>query len=1014
MLLMLYLGIEGALGLKRATFPNAKLGEVEITINYPGASAYKVEETLCLPMETAVEGLVGKKEVQCFASPNQARMLVLSEEGADFPRLLQDVKTELESLDNLPEDAEKMVIRHRNRLDPVISLLVSASLPDTALLDYSLSLKDRLLHNTGLARVTIQGFSQRQFLIRVREEVLQHYHLSLPQLAGIVQRSNRDTPIGMIHTSGQEMRLLLKEENTTIQDLEKLVILSRPDGFELTLGDIARIQSGFEFEEEMILFQGQRAALLKLSMAPEDDVLDLDAQVKEFITKERQMVPEGVHFHWTRDNANIVRDRLSMLQSNAVQGLILVCIVLYLFFNLRLSFWVVMGLPISFAGAFFLMYHGSQSLNMMTMVGLLLGIGILMDDAVVISENIVRHYHDGKKPLDACIDGVREVLSSVLSSFLTTLAMFGGLTVMEGDIGRILKSMPLVLIFVLLSSLLEAFLILPSHLSHSLRARCDENWLRKRFLSWFENFRDQQFSRSLQFAISNRYISVGVMVIILCLSIGAITGGYLRFSAIPDLEGSTVVSRILMPSGTPLSETREVGKRVLEGIHAVDGAYQKEYGSKLLRGAYIRFSWNQDVQEKGAHVATVYADLVLPEERKITLSRLLDQWRDWVGVIPGVTSLSFQEPVLGPAGRPVHLRFFHKDLKVLEKVAREVKQELSRFRGISNVMSDLRIGEPEIRIQLKDGSRGSGIDAQDMGTQLFGSIHGIKVGEVPTGEDTTEIIVTASREDQSRHDFLDQYLLFQTGEGSIPLDQVARVEKFRDYARISRSDGRRMVNVTAEIDTKLTNALAITRFLKRGMIEGFQNQYPSLEYTIEGSLKNAGETSGSIRKAFLGGIVGLFLILSYQFGCYLQPFLILLTIPFSLIGVVLGHLLLGFDLSLPSLMGFVALSGVVVNNSILVVQFISQHSEDGKHYIQAAVDASKKRFRPIFITTATTLAGMLPLLFEKSLQAQILKPLVISLTFGLASATVLILYFLPCLYGMKEDLSQWRSEARES
>ncbi len=1003
MLLLLLIGFQAASKLRRATFPNAKLGEIEVSVTYPGASARKVEQSLCFPLEVAVEGLVGKKEVQCFASPNLARMVVFSTEGGDFSRLLQDVKTEIESLDNLPPEAQKPLIKHRNRLDPVISLIVSSNLPPTALLDYAQDVKARLLDSTGLSRVSVQGFSKRQFQIRVSEEVLHHYQFSLPDLAAIIERSNRDIPIGVIHTSGQEMRLLLKEEGTTIQELERLVVVSRPDGFELTIGDIASVQAGFEFEEEMILFEGSRAALLKLEMNPGDDVLDLSAQVKDFVRGEKRRVPPSVRFHITKDNANIVQDRLQMLQSNAVQGLLLVCLVLYLFFNLRLSFWVVMGLPISFAGGFFLMQQTSQSLNMMTMVGLLLGIGILMDDAVVISENIVSHYHAGEPPFVAALEGTREVLSSVFSSFLTTIAMFGGLTMMEGDIGRILKAMPLVLIFVLVASLLEAFLILPHHLAHSLRAPAEENPLRQFILKHFENFRDRLFTPFLRYAIKHRYASVGVMILMLCVSVAMVTGGFLRFSALPALEGSTVVSRLLMPGGTPLVETSKTAARIENAIHQIDSQYREQHGSPLLRGTYIRFNFNQDVQEKGPHVATIIADLVSPETRKVKLTSLLSRWRETAGIIPGVAALTFQEPVLGPAGRPIHLRFFHKDLQALLAVSQVVETELSRFEGVSNIMNDIRLGEPEIQLGLKPGSRGSGIDATLLGGQIFGSIHGLKVGDVPTGRDTTEVLVTSSRKDQSRHDFLDQYLVFHPQRGTIPFDQIAKTKKSRDYTRIPRSDGKRMLNVTAEVDPAQTNAVAVSAHLQNSPIQDLLKQYPGLQFNLEGQLKNAGETSSSIRNAFLGGLIGLLLILSYQFGCFLQPFLILITIPFSLIGVVFGHLLLGFDMSLPSLMGLVALSGVLVNNSILLVQFITKHTRDEMSPSKAALEASRKRFRPIFITTATTLAGMLPLLFEKSLQAQILQPLVISLTFGLASATILILFFLPCLYAMKED-----------
>lgn len=793
---------------------------------------------------------------------------------------------------------------------------------------------------------------------------------------------------------------------TVEEPWENLIIVSRANGFELKLGDFAQIEYDFEFEEDQVEFHSQRAAILNLMMNPTDDVLNLTEQIKDFISEQSQKYNQKVDFHFTKDNAGIVKDRLNMLVSNAIQGLLLVSVVLYLFFGLKFSFWVVLGLPVSFAGAFYLMTPLGQSINMMSMVGLLLAIGILMDDAVVISENIASHFQKGKSPVQAAIDGTKEVFASVLSSFLTTVAMFSGLIFISGDIGRILKAIPIVLILVLAVSLLEAFLILPHHVKESLGHFAGESGIRHRFLNWFERLRLNQFEPLIRACLKNRYLTVSLMVILLFVSVSMITGRKLKFSAIPDLEGNTIVSRVAMPPGTPLQKTKEVCNTILMKFQELDQEYREKYKDSLIRGIYTRYSHNVDYQESGPHVATVTVDLISPQERKMSLVQILSRWEELVGQIAGASSISYQEPVLGPSGRPLHLRLFHHDLEVLSISSQSLKQKMSGYKGVHNVMTDLRPGQPQVKIALQSGIMATGLSNQNLGEQLSSAIQGRKIQDVTLNSDVTEIVVTASRENQGRLDFVDHFNLKLQDEKRISMEQAGTIETSRDWSRISRSNGKRMINVTAEIDSEFANAAEIIQNLKAEFLPTLQAKNPGLKIAVEGEVKNARQTGSSIQSAFLSGLVGLFLILSYQFGCYLQPLLILMTIPLSLIGVIWGHLILGFDLSLPSLMGFVALTGVMVNNAIMLVHFVELHKEDGMELSQSAIQASLARFRPIIITTSTTLVSMLPLLFERSLQAQILQPLVISLCFGLASATVLVLIFLPCLYGIMEDMRQ--------
>jgi multidrug efflux pump subunit AcrB len=762
-------------------------------------------------------------------------------------------------------------------------------------------------------------------------------------------------------------------------------------------------------DEEKVFLNGERAAVLQIAKTKSEDTLRVIDAVNAFLEREGQMSPPRVRFVVTQDFSSIVRDRLQLLVVNGFLGLALVFLTMWLFFGFRFSFWVAMGLPVSFLGALFFMSWFDYSINMITMVALLLALGLLMDDAIVISERIAVHSRLGKTPLQAVIDGTSDVQRGVLSSFLTTICVFGPLAFMEGNIGKVMKVMPVVLILVLAVSLIEAFWILPNHLSHSLD-RADVRGTRRfrqridDVIAWVQ---EHVLGRVVDFAVSWRYLFWGFVLMVFLFSIGMIAGGRLKFRAFPGIDGDVVVARILLPQGTPLVRTEAVVKRVTQALDRVNSEFTARQPERqsLVRNVIVQYNLNTDAFEAGPHVATVFVDLLGAERRNARVDDVLNRWREKVGNLPDVLNVKFTEPQIGPAGLPIDIRLQGNDLAKLKEASIEMQAWLDSFAGVSDLSDDLRPGKPEIRARLRKGSTALGLDAATIATQLRAAFYGKKAGEIQVGPESYEIDVRlASSKHKSLAD-LEYFHVTLPGGKQVPIETVSTLEFGRGFARIARVDGLRTVSIQGEVDAKATNTAEIIQELNERFLPDFQKRYPSIRVSLEGEAKESETTGGSLRRAFLLGIIGVFMLLSFQFKSYIEPLVVMVAIPFAFIGVIWGHLIMGLALSMPSVVGFVSLAGVVVNDSILLVEFVKRRQREGESVGDAARLASRERFRAVLLTSLTTIAGLLPLLAERSLQAQVLIPLATSIVFGLAASTILVLCVVPSLYAILGDFN---------
>jgi hydrophobic/amphiphilic exporter-1 (mainly G- bacteria), HAE1 family len=1007
MIAILAIGLMAAPGLKRETFPEFAPSEVEVRVAYPGASAEDVEQAVCERLEDAAEAVDDVAEMRCESRESLATMVVEMRDGGDIGRFLDEIRTEVDAIDDFPAEVEAPRVRELGRTDHVVAVAVSGPMSELDLKSYAEDLKARMLRGGIGSQIRISGFAERQIRIELLAQRLRQHGLSVSDIAAVIERQSLDLPAGTIRADEEELLVRFADERRRPQDVEDLVVIAAPSGAELRLGDIARIEERFEDEESKILVDGARAAVLEVQKSPAQDSLNVLADVRAFVEEETALAPPGVTFALTQDVASIVQDRLTMVVVNGLQGLVLVFLTTWLFFRLRYAFWVAMALPVSFLGTLFVMSWIGYSLNMITLVALLVAIGLLVDNAVVISENIASKLQRGLAPLDAAIEGTWEVAPGVTASFLTTVAVFAPIAFLKGEIGTVLAVIPVVLIVTLSVSFIEAFLILPNHMVQAARRPEPAPWrLRRRFEDGFATLRDRWLGRLVDASVRLRYLTLGIVGGVMLASAGMIAGGILSFMAFPDIDGDVVEARILMPQGTPLARTESIADRVIEALDEVDAEFTPLQPDEqdLVRHVSVRYGVNADAFESGPHLATVTVDLLGAERRTVTLDDIVERWREVLGELPDVLSLAFKEPGIGPGGHAIEFRLEGQDLDELKTAAAELNGWLGGYVGTRDLLDDLRPGKRELRLRLRSGASALGVDAATIATQLRASFFGVTAREVQRDGEAVEIDVRLDEVDRDRLDVLDNFTVSGPDGALIPLRILAHVEEDRGWARIQRIDRVRTVTVRGDVDTRIANANDIIQDTLSRFAPELSERFPGVNLKLGGQADDAGETGASLLRGFVIGLIGIFLLLSFVFRSYLEPVVVMMTIPLALIGVVWGHLLMGLDLSMPSMVGLASLAGIVVNNAILLVAFIKLNHGQGMAIAEAAMQASRDRFRPVVLTTMTTVAGLVPLLLETSMQAQVLIPLVASLAFGISTAAALILVFVPAVYTVLDDM----------
>jgi len=1001
---LVVLGLLNLSGLLMETFPQIPIKRITVNVAYPGATSADVERTVCRRIEDALDGIENIDELKCDSRENLALATVKIVEGKDIDQLMLDVDREINAISDFPDGIEDPVIEEAGRLSDATSVVITGIDDKPQLKNYAEAVKERMLQFGGIPQVEISGFSDRQFRIEVRDAAARELGLTLSEIADTLTRQNINAPSGEITTVGGAILLRFADERLAADAYSSVIVASSPQGGQITLGDIATITDLFEDEEVETRLNGRLAAVLDISMTRSDDLIRVVERVKAFVDEEQARAAPGIEFTIINDGSIALKDRLWMLVSNSGQGLALVVAAMWIFFGGRQAFWIGMGLPVSFLGALAMMSLLGLTINMLSMVALLIVVGIMMDDAIVISENIATKRQQGANALEAAVQGTSQVAPGVFSSFLTTAAIFGALAFISGDLGDLLRVIPIVMLLVLVISLIEAFLILPNHLSHAARDR--PNIVTRRAEAGVSWVREHVVGPCAAWSVRNRYFTVGICIMLFLSTLALVAGGLVKFQAFPNVEGDQIEARIELPASATLQDTRAVVAEAIAALERMDAALSPRNpdGASLLKNVLVRFNENSDAGTNGAHLATLNVDLIEGALRDVGNQDILTLWRRELPETLDVRRIIITESSVGPAGRAIELRLAHPDPHVLDTASEELQTWLNGYDGVYNISDDLSLGKPELAMTLKDGAGAVGLDAKEIADQLKGAYNGITADEVQVGSESFEVDVRLAGSDRNSLGDLELFTVETPSGHRVPLGTVANILSDRSYTRINRIDRIPTVTVTGDVLLGVANANEVVSDTEASFLPGLVDRYPGLKASTEGQNAEGAKTQASMATALGTGLIFVFILLSFQFRSYTEPVVVMVLIPFALIGAVWGHLVMGIDFALPSMLGFISLAGIVVNDSILLVQFIKdEHAPDKENVADIAPLGAKARFRAILLTSVTTIAGMLPLLFETSPQAQVLIPLVTSITFGLIGTTLMIVFVVPAFYTILDD-----------
>lgn len=844
MVIMLAAGLLSIRGLRREALPDALPVVVQVLVPFPGATVEEVEQSILNRLESALEGVQFLKLMTGRAQQSVATVQLEMLEDGDYQAFRNEIDNAISGIIDFPESAEAPIITKLNTRQPVLDILVSGPMDAVSLKQYCEEVRDKLLASSKISEVNIQGFSDHLLRVELNREAMLRYGLSPTAVSLAISSQSLDQPAGKIE-GVQTLLVRVQERRKTRQALEDLVISGVPGGAEIRLGDVAKVHDEFELEEEKITVEGKRGAILQIMKAKGEDTLRVAAAVNEMLGPLRESKPQ-VRLDVINDTSKTINDRISLLLKNGWQGCVLVFFTMWLFFNIRLSFWVVASLPVSFLAAFSLVPQIGLTINMITLVGLLMALGLLMDDGIVIAENIARRRADGEPAMDAAIKGVSEVASGVFSSFLTTCCVLGPLIFLGGQIGRILSVLPMMLLLVLATSLIEAFLILPSHLGHSLAHEQDpdkQNRFRKAVEKVIDAARDV-IAAIVGWTVRWRYFTLGLTIMAFLVTVGLMAGGLVRGQVFPSLEGETIVARLLMPPGTPLERTTEVMQQFEKALHETNEELTplQPGGRQLVRTSFVRFGENSDANESGAHVATLQADLLSVEERNARIDDIVRLWSEKIGLVPDASQITIDDPTLGPGGRDIQIELSGTDMESLNAASDEIQEYLETFDGVYNISDDLRFGEAELLVSLRPGAVGLSVTSRELAQQLRGSFQGLRSDQIQVGEEEYDVEVRFDDSSRKSVDDLDNYLVTLPNGQQVPLSEIAEVRQHRGWSSVAHVDGKRTLTVFASVDSKKSNTRAVMQFLEDEKFPELIERNPGLVYLFKGAEEEGGET----------------------------------------------------------------------------------------------------------------------------------------------------------------------------
>ncbi|MAW61759.1 MAG: acriflavin resistance protein [Planctomycetes bacterium] len=1008
--------------LRQEVVPTIQQDMVSVAVRYPGASPEEVEEAICMRIEEAVQGLSGVERITAQANENFGTVSIEYLESTDPQRFLDDVKSEIDRIDTFPDEAEEPTVNLVEINQQVLEVAVWGGEDLKGLRRLAEEVRAGLQQQPAITQVELSNAPPFEIAIEVSEQTLRAYGLSFDEVARAIRTASLDLPGGSLRTRGGEILVRSKGQAYDSFDFAALPLRTEADGTRLLLGDIARIVDDFEETDQASRFNGAPAVMMRVYRVGEQNALELAAQARAYVEAKQAELPEGLHLDIFADESRWLKERTGLMLKNGQQGLLLVLLALSLFLRLRLAAWVTVGIPIALLGSAALMPSLGVSINLISLMAFITVLGIVVDDAIVVAENIHRHRQMGKDGETAAVEGTQEVSVPVVFAVLTTMVAFLPMLFMPGSMGQFSRNIPLIVIACLIFSLVESLLILPSHLRHLPR----ENGKTKKGI-WarvqdgvnrlLELFIDRVYAPSLRIATEWRYATLALALTILVLTGAYASSGRIKFNFFPAIEADNVAVELTMPLGTPLAVTEEAITGFEEAARQLQAELLNESGKPLITNIATA-TGGQPYREKqssstggvterfaGAHLAEVNLELLSAEERALSSTEIALLWQERAGTVPGAEEVVFNSDLLGGGG-DIDLRLSGPDLEQLRLAAEDLRGALLEIGGVLSAQDSYREGKREWKLAITPQGEALGLSLADLARQVRQALYGEEVQSIQRGRDEVDVMLRYPAADRARLASLED-MRIRTAEGSeLPFLEVARIERGRGFSTVDRTDRQRSLRVTADIDPQLTTPDQVTDALLAGPMQEILARYPGLEYGFEGRQKEQGDFMGRLIKLNLLALLAIYTLLAIPLRSYLQPLIIMMAIPFGLVGAVWGHALLGVDLAIMSVIGIAALGGVVINDSLVMIDFVNRLRSQGTSLHDAVMQAGGRRFRPILLTTVTTFLGLTPLLLERSLQAQFLIPMAISLAYGVLFATFITLILVPSTYLILEDLQR--------
>jgi len=1029
-LLMFVLIVGGVLSLltvHQEEFPNMDIRMVTVAVPYLGAAPEEVEQGVCIRIEEALKGTDGIEKIQTSASEGACSVMALLFEDADQIDVLNNIKSQVDGINTFPTETEKPIVSKVTITSGVLQIALSGNTDERTLKEIGKEIRDDIAAIDGISTVNLQFVRPYEISIEVSEETLRRYGLTLEQVSRVIRTTSLDMPGGTLKTEGGDILLRAKGQAYWGEEFEDIVVLTRNDGTQVFLSEIATIRDTFEEGDLTARFNGQPAAIISLQRVGKEDAIDMAVAVKNYIAAYQSALPPGLRLQIWQDEAQQLQARLDTLNSMALSGLFLVVIILALFLKFRLAMWVAAGIPIALLGTIAVFPYADISMSSMTVMAFILVLGILVDDAIVVGERVYGHEQMGKPPVQAAIDGAWEVSVPVIFGVLTTMAAFLPLLMSTGRMSGFFSVVGWVVVIALVFSIIESQLILPAHLAHRNHAEPTHGFAKKwndfqgRLAAWLERMATHHYQPLLKKAVDNRNITGAIGVGVLILAIALIASGRVVFTFFPAIEGDRVYATLEMPEGVSVDVTARGARQLELAARQIEGRLSELTGSETVVQNVFTSVGQQASRGNGppsrpgpgrSHFAEVVLELVPREQRANLSSKVVSTiWREQTGAIPDAVKLSFSSDEFS-AGEPINYELSARNVDTIRAAAADLRAELTRYEGVFDITDSFRAGKQEIKLSLLPEARTLGLTLSDLAGQVRAAFYGNEAQRIQRGQDDVRVMVRYPEIERSSIGNLED-MYIRTPQGTeVPFYSVAQFDLGRGYSTIQRVDGRRVINVIADLDRTKLSPEEINASIQSQVLPKLRVKYPGLTVKLAGEQEERTKSFNGLFQAALLSLIVIYTLLAIPLRSYLQPLVIMSVIPFGAVGAIVGHWIMGYQLMFFSALGIVALSGVVVNASLVLVDYINRRRREGMPLDEAVLSAGVVRFRPILLTSVTTFVGLIPLMSSPSPATMFFIPMAISLAFGVLFATFITLFMVPSLYRVSEDFFAWNPVAQ--